>query len=68
MIKNYTKSIIIYYFKEFFKYLMGIGNEVMKDVSKVKVSKFLNEFMKSSFLPKNERKFVRILFIFWEKR
>ena len=48
----------------------------------LKVIKFQNEFMKSSFLPKYERKIVRIsalhithymaadnfLFMFWEKR
>ena len=35
---------------------------------RVKVSKFQNEFMKSSFLSKFEPKIVRISFIFWEKR
>ena len=52
--------------------------EVQEDL---KVSKFQNEFMKSSFLPKYEQKVVKIsalcsegrnldnfLFIFWEKR
>ena len=45
----------------------------------LKVRQFQNEFMKSSFLPKYERKIVRIsalcsegrnlfLFLFWEKR
>ena len=34
----------------------------------LKVNKFQNEFMKSSFLPKYEPKIVRISFIFWEKR
>ena len=53
----------MYYFKEFLKYIMGIGNEVIKDVSKIKVSKFQNGYLKSSFLPKYERKSVRISFI-----
>ena len=47
----------------------------------LKVSKFQNEFMKSSFLPKYEQKIVKVsalttqgrnpdnfLFVFWEKR
>ena len=47
----------------------------------LKVSKFQNEFMKSSFLPKYEQKIVKVsalttqggnpdnfLFVFWDKR
>ena len=34
----------------------------------LKVNKFQNEFMKSSFLPKYERNPYNFWFIFWEER
>ena len=34
----------------------------------LKVSKFQNKFMMSSFFPKNKRNIARISFVFWEKR